>query len=135
MNGTIATGTRGGATVTLTGTNFGADVSACHVTWSGRTVTGVRVSSPHTSFVFSAPEGPGGAVALGLEVGGQPVGDAGAWLPSLAYRAPVLRDPTLFDSTDPFDCSPTIDPWPLTGGNATLLLFGSDFGDGTATNV
>jgi hypothetical protein len=126
----LLTGTSGGATVTLSGTNLGADVSACVVTWNGRVVAGVRVSAPHSSLVFSVPEGPGGPVSLGLEVGGQSVSESNASLPSLAYRAPVLQNPTLYDSSDPFVCSAN-----GTGGNATLLLLGSDFGDGTATNV
>jgi hypothetical protein len=130
----LLTGTSGGATVTLSGTNLGGDVSACVVTWNGRVVAGVRVSAPHSSLVFSVPEGPGGPVSLGLEVGGQSVSESNASLPSLAYRAPMLQVPTLYDSTDPFECLPNGN-MSVTGGNATLLLLGSDFGDGTATNV
>ena len=134
-DGVLVTSTVGGATATLTGTNFGGDMLASRVTWNGVTVSGVRIGTPHTSLMFSVPPGPGGPVVLGVEVGGQSaVVVPGVTLPVVAYRAPTLGAPSLYDSTDPFECS-RMSSLAITGGNATLLLVGSDFGDGSATVV
>lgn len=134
-DGVLVTSTVGGATATLTGTNLGGDLLASRVTWNGVPVPGVRMGTPHTSLVFSVPPGPGGPVVVGVEVGGQSaVVVPGVTLPVVTYRAPTLGAPSLYDSTDPFECSRT-SSLAITGGNATLLLVGSDFGDGSATVV
>jgi hypothetical protein len=117
----------------LRGANFGVDTTAVIVLWNGESVSGVRVAAPHTALTFTSPSGPGGPVSLEVTVGGQPA-DLGGRRWSLAYRPPIFRGLSLEGSTDPFECSRS-SAIPVTGGNATLQLLGSDFGNGSATTV
>ncbi len=63
--------TAGGATVTLTGANFGADPALVALTWDGLSVRGLVLLSSHTTLVFQSPPGPGPSALLNLTVGGQ----------------------------------------------------------------
>ncbi len=131
------TSTRGGATLVLTGTNLGGDGLGVSLTWNGAPLPGVRVVTPHTVLEVTVPPGPGGPISLALEIGGQSAaGSLAGLVPPPAYRVPSLQEPSLLGASVPFEClrAPG-SALPVTGGGATLVLVGDNFGDGSATNV
>jgi hypothetical protein len=62
--------TAGGATMTLTGVNFGADNTRVAVAWNGAVLSGVAITVPHTALSFVTPPGEGAAATVTLTVGG-----------------------------------------------------------------
>ena len=140
---TTALPTTGGVTVTVTGTGFGVDAGVVEVTWNGNAVTGVRVSVPDTQLQFQALPGAGASIALAVRVAGQiAASDAHVLANTLSYRPPVVTSLSLVrvdanSGVPVMDCS-VIDNggYPVrSGGNATLVLTGSDFGVGAAVAV
>ncbi len=83
-----------------------------------------QVAVPHTQLTFTALAGRGGNVTVTLSVGGQAAPPL-----QLRYRPPSLRavdvDPAALES-DSLDC--TQGPVSVGGLNATLVVYGADFG-------
>jgi hypothetical protein len=79
--------TAGGATVTLFGTNFGADAGALVVTWGGMSVQPVSLVQSHTKLSFTTLPGQGAPVAITVAVAGQ----ATRWLGESATPLQVRR--------------------------------------------
>jgi hypothetical protein len=129
--------TAGGAVVTLTGLNFGADASRIVLTWDGAVVPGVVVSVPHTVLSFTSLPGQGAPVNVTLTVGGQPAGSA-ARLPFAAPRVTALRLDNAAGTGASMDCSAVgADGRPAPGfgppPHATVVIRGVNFGRGDAT--
>lgn len=127
-----ATGTAGGATITLLGTNLGSDPRDVTVTWNGEEVTSVFYPVPHSQLRFSTIPGPGGPIVLTLSVGGQTPG-VGTLPRNLSYRGPSISAVDVdSDHQEDVDCSSG--PVSVGAANATLVVYGANFGvPGAAT--
>jgi hypothetical protein len=139
----------GGARVTLLGRNFGNDPSAVDVLWDGVPVGGTVTLASHSRLSFTSPAGQGAPAQLTLVVGGQATGWlAGLEVPTrmtLPYLRPRISSVSLVrgNGTEAvMDCSLADQDGRPVGGSAgalarvaTLLLQGSNFGNGSDVNV
>ena len=141
--------TSGGATVTLTGINFGHDPAHIRLTWNGIPATGLVLVTSHSQLRFTSPAGQGSKVMLVLTVAEQSVtlgprlgpgghGDADTGL--LTYGATRVTRITLDKEGAPIlpDCSSVgVDGRPTKGslGAAVIVLDGSNFGNGSDLTV
>jgi hypothetical protein len=127
--------TAGGATVTVTGTNFGADSSSILVTWDGTSVPVVVLTEPHSSLSFTSLPGQGTGANVTLSVGGQPAGRM-VRVPFAAPRVTSLRLVSGADSEESLNCADVgSDGRPIgrIDGSAVLSIRGVNFGRGDAT--
>jgi hypothetical protein len=129
--------TAGGAAVTLTGINFGADAARIAVFWNGVELAGVAVNAPHTSISFSSLPGQGAGSTVTLIVGGQPAANV-VRIPFAAPRVTSLRLDTTVDSGASMNCDGVgADgrPNPAFGAQqrAVVVIRGVNFGRGDAT--
>ena len=141
--GSVPTG--GGATVTLTGSNFGAEPGAVTVTWDGRVVPGVVLVTSHSVLAFPSPAGEGPPVSVSVTVAGQTVAtlmDSPSVPLRFAFGRPVITSLSLYRGQNEatMDCSRTSpDGRPLGSGGATsarLVLEGANFGvNGSSARV
>jgi hypothetical protein len=135
--------TAGGATVTLTGTNFGDDPSTIALTWNGVPVSGLVLTATHTQLTFTSTSGQGPDVALVLSVGGQSIvlGPAdGDQLQALSYGKPRVTRVALDRAATAvlLDCSAVKgdgSPTKSSPGSAALVLTGANFGNGSGLAV
>ncbi len=131
--------TAGGATVTLTGVNFGADDSRVVVVWNGTVLPTVALTVPHTALSFASLPGEGDGVNLTVTVGGQAsVGTVR--IPFAAPRVSFLRLDKTLDREASMDCSAVgADGRPTTSigvlQRAVVVIRGVNFGLGNATVV
>jgi hypothetical protein len=133
--------TAGGATLVLSGTNFGPDASLVQVLWNGAPVPGVRFEVAHSVLVVPTLPGGGRQVNVTLVVGEQ----GALWTASAMDAVLSYSPPAIFgisyqrESNDVImDCSRlTPDGRPLSSAvlSATLVLEGEHFGPGGSTTV
>ncbi len=129
--------TAGGATVTLSGVNFGADASNILVLWNGTVLPRVAVTVPHTALSFTSQPGQGAGVEVTLMVAGQPA-ETALRIPFAAPRVTLLRLDKSAGNGASMDCSvinddgrPGTDFGPQQ--RAVLVIMGVNFGRGDAT--
>jgi hypothetical protein len=140
--------TTGGATVTLTGVNFGNNLDLVGLVWNGVPLGSLVMTSPHTGISFLSPPGQGPTVSLVLVVGGRstvlgPDGGSGGpfgQLGTLSFGVPRVTRVTLTRDavTTLLDCSSVAKdgrPTRSTGIRVILALEGSNFGDGSGLRV
>ena len=140
-DGSLAVPTAGGATVVITGVNFGPDRGYVSLTWNGVEVAAAVLSVPHTTLTFPSPPGHGGHVDLALSVAGQDmVAAAGVTLPTLQYGRPVVTQQLLLEystvsvpgvvaTPSTMDCQDTLASGvPVSGGTAKVVFSGANFG-------
>ncbi len=136
--------TSGGATVTLTGRNFGADPTAVTISWNGAPIDVVALRVPHEVVSFTSPSGQGRPASVVVTVGGQEaillgssaVGGSALVVPFCTPQvSSVALDRT--NGTEPtLDCSAVqADGTSAVGtsspGRAVLVVQGSNFGTGS----
>jgi hypothetical protein len=127
--------TAGGATVTLTGANFGPDSSRIVLLWDGAVVPIVALTVPHTTLFFTSLPGSGAGANVTLTVGGQKAG-SGVRLPFAAPRVTSLRRGDSIDGEASLNCAdvnPDGRPAHGAGGSAVVVIRGVNFGRGNAT--
>jgi hypothetical protein len=127
--------TRGGATLTLLGTNFGAHPESVRVWWNGVPLSGVRVVGEHTALAVPTLEGEGQGVNVTVAVAGQVAEWAPAVRGAVAYAAPVVTGLAVRRGLGGpvMDCSRgRVDGRPL---QAQIMVVGANFGLGNATVV
>jgi hypothetical protein len=118
--------------VTLFGRNFGVDPLQVSILWCGAAVVGLKIPEPHTTMTFTTPAGPGGNVTIDVRVGGQAVTDGSAM--AARFVPPTLLSMGLAVDNARFDCS-SGEQFSSGLVNAVLVLYGSNFGTGVATEV
>jgi hypothetical protein len=125
----------GGATVTVTGANFGSDTADIVLTWDGAVMPVVFLTQPHTAVSFASLPGQGLGANVTLSVGGQPATSV-VRVPFAAPRVTSLRLAPTIGSEVPLDCGDVgADGRPVgrTNGTAVLVIRGANFGRGNAT--
>jgi hypothetical protein len=131
--------TAGGATVTLTGTNFGPDGSRILVTWDDMVVPIVALTVPHFSLSFTSLPGQGAGANVTVSVGGQRAVTV-VRLPFGAPRVTLLRLGSGSDGGVSLNCGNVDEDGRPAGGvgsgqRAVLVIRGVNFGRGNATAV
>jgi hypothetical protein len=132
--------TAGGATVTLTGMNFGPDGALIVVTWNGVVVPNVALSVPHSSLSFTSLPGQGTAADVSLTVGAQSSKSV-VRVPFAAPRVTSLRLDATIDTAASLDCRDVGADGRSTAGSdprqqrAVIVIRGVNFGRGNATVV
>jgi hypothetical protein len=133
--------TAGGATVVLSGANFGPDASLARVWWNGVSVRGVRFEVAHSVLLVPSPPGVGRNVNVTLVVGDQAALWTGSALEAvLSYSPPVIFSMSIQREANAvvMDCSRVDSDGKPVGGavfSATLVLEGEHFGPGGSTVV
>ncbi len=133
--------TAGGATLVLSGTNFGPVASLVRVLWNGVPVPGVRFEVAHSVLVVPTLPGAGRHVNVTLVVGEQgALWTASAMDAVLSYSPPAILAMSIQREANDvsMDCSRlTPDGRPLSSAvlSATLVLEGEHFGAGGSTTV
>lgn len=136
--------TSGGATVTVSGENFGADPALVQVLWGGVPVGVVLLAVAHTTLTFTSPPGQGASVGVVVVVGGQETGVlAGSGAPlSVRYARPRVTRVYLDRSGGggTMSCSREgSDGRPLSGSggapSAVVVLEGTNFAGNASANA
>jgi hypothetical protein len=127
--------TAGGATVTVTGTNFGPDTADIVLTWAGAVVPVVFLTQPHTTLSFTSLPGQGAGADVTVIVGGRAAASV-VRVPFAAPRITSLRLAAGVASEGSLTCvdvGPDGRPVGRTGGSAVLVVRGANFGLGGDT--